>query len=759
MIVDAVRAPTPAALVAALERVGAPEWAFADLSLGTWRAHQIATELAAQLGIGAGARPARFAYPSIGTLDYGGFVSDGVDADARGNRVVLDALARAEAVAAAIASGRGAGVAVLAPRAGIPWHDTDVAFLRLLGARVGGGPLVIAFCDDRPDADVPGCELRWLPAAPALPEQAVAASTSLVALVPGLVDAEVVEALGGIEPASLHPVSGGRFLVAADARPEPGAVSPLQYDKLHAAAHAAGLRELEAYAQYRGNNCFVDPHALAAQAWERFHEGDGDLALRLMVRATGCAAWPQTQWFEVQLQGMRLGLDRHADAASADDPSPAFDPAVGAFLAGAKGWGLTFGPDPGAALPYLREARAVLGPDDGLLEHMYLLNISALAELKSGDIDGAFALESEIERLLPTLPVADFALAYVNAVNISRLHTRSGNLNAARRYLERALSTTRNLRSTSEAIFANVAAARLDARADRPHDALLGWLRAALHWLAADTPETLSARVATTLLGRATAPHEDVIAPVSQALLRKLEELGDAAGVALDDVDTAAPPAFRRADRMAAAGTWRWATGDGGWSVVGCAPPARPPADRGVAYDALRAHVRALLVANAADDEELRVATALAIDDRCGSEVARTPLELLETCVRLGVPMLRLGSIRIDLDDELRGALAAHCVVRVAPSIAAVEDGRVRFRRSLAPRELATQEQAVVERCAPRDGVTLGSLVAAATMPPDEAVAVIRGLEDARILTTTITEATCSAAGLRLPTSTSLSAS
>jgi tetratricopeptide (TPR) repeat protein len=769
--VDGIRVPTHQALVQALDAAGAPApRAFADLSLGARRSHQAAGELLAQvtgrpptLAVGPGR------HAQAGRLAHAAFISAGVDAEAQGSRPVLLTLRLVQALLVAVGEGA-ASFVVLAPRFGLPWDLEDELFIRLLATRLRQpARLVIASAGPGDPPDVQGVHIRWRGETVSAP---VGGGRSLLALVPGVVEPALWASLRERDAGAETPVAllaGGYGLVAPEHRRPPPTVSRLRYDELHAAAAALGVAWLETYAQYRGNNIYVRPHDMAAQAWERFEEGGSGVALRLMARAAECAPFPDSQWLDVQMQGMRLALTRYGDAAADDDPSPAYERAVRGFLLGAKGWGLVMGEDPGRAERYLEEARQLLGPDNGLREHLYLLNVSALSKLKTGDLDAAMAMEIEIETRRAALRPPDWPLEYVNAINIARLHMRRGNLNGARRYYEQAFATTLGVRSESDCIYMNLCFARLEASAGRWREAFHAWLRAALHWAASRAPEALAPRAAAAILRRWPSPAEDVTEDVAYALARQLAASARQAGIEVPTsagIDAPAhlrPASFvpleslpgpdGRLDAALACGSEGWAV------VVSTGPPGasrRPPADRW-----LRALLHELLVALAPVDE-LREAGCLAVDDRLGRELPADAPELLGSCVRLGLPRLWFNGADVELGEDLRRQLEATSVVRPGSAVDRLEDRDgvrvVVFKRYRAPYRLSEPESRLLARCMEDE-----ASVAALARGPEvggwhDAVGRIRALEEARVLDVDLKEAACLAAGLKLPTSASLSA-
>jgi hypothetical protein len=69
----------------------------------------------------------------------------------------------------------------------------------------------------------------------------------------------------------LLPLANGQMLVPPELRVHPYNIPKLEYDKL--AVEADDIEWLEGYAQFYGNNYFVDPMFLLSEGMELFLQG------------------------------------------------------------------------------------------------------------------------------------------------------------------------------------------------------------------------------------------------------------------------------------------------------------------------------------------------------------------------------------------------------------------------------------------------------------------------------------------------------
>ncbi len=704
----------------------------ADLSLGGWRGHEAARQLCAQLSVDPllpSAPPPEFGATG-GPVRYADLIGAGIEQEAAGDRETLLAARLAARVGDALTRAVPAGpstVLVLLPLAGVGWESEDLAFVRLLTARLDADPgarhrlLLVDTGDGR--RPPPGLPVRW-DAVPGPREADTPPDCGDLALVPGPVNAEPA-ADGGAGPAvpdGLFELPGGWRLVPPGARRPPSAADPrtrLRFDAL--AARSGGVPWLRAYAQVHGNNAFVDPEFLCREAWRVFAAGGGGAAVRLAARAAECGTDPVRRAVaRAHLDGMHIALCRYSDAAAAPDPSPALPAVLRGFLLQAKGWGLALSPDPARAVlaePYLAAARDLLAGSADEREYLYLLNISALCRLKAGRARDALEWEREIERRAALLRPPDHRLGYVNALNLARLHRRSGDREAARRHYRRAFATVDGVRSASDAVHREVCLAQVAADREEEYRRLL---RAAVYWLSAEVPEALAWRVVIAVLGRRPERDEDMadmVEAVSAALAERLGAAGAASGVVAGVGGPGGAGPVPRFGCLEALKGFRplWAASGAGWSVYGGPEPpgsagAPDPDTHRPARLALRGLVHRLLRAEC-PSADLAGARLLAVDVGDGRGM-RHGSAAAYGCALRGVPVLHTPSGPVFLDEVARAGMRARMRVRLGPAVERVEragpGARVCFRRYRPVLPLSAEQTALVDRA--RAGATLGEL-------------------------------------------------
>ncbi|MDX6648227.1 MAG: hypothetical protein QOJ97_178 [Solirubrobacteraceae bacterium] len=628
-------------------------------------------------------------------------------------------------------------VVVVAPRVGLAWDEPDVRLVaglaRVLPAR--GARLVLLV----------GPEPHSAPDAPA---------EGLHALVPGVVSPDVAAAIDAREGRSdvrYLALENGFLLVAPGCRPAPADVPKGRFADLSVVAKTCDTPWLSAYAQCHGHELLADAGWLRDQAARRSAEGSTDLALRLAERAAGCGRGLADRLAgESVLQGMRIATQRFAQAAAQQDPPATAPAAQRAFLLEAKGWGLTMTGQPQEAERYLSEARALTEPGLGdERDRLYLLNISALNRLRLGDSEGALDMEREIEERHALLPRRDWRLEYLNALNTARLLRKLGRLEEALAYFERAFATTLGVRSSSDAVYTNFTLARLALERGQAASAFAGFLRAAAHWLALRVPESLAPRAVRSVTGQAAEPGADRVEDVSAALLAAL--LDHAPQSAHDDLERAArslggqAPDFVSArdlppDAVVGGGVVRPGLGI---LATRAGVVRRSPATDSPSRVALRATVSATVM----DGGPIPAGATVVIDDRLGTEVPTTYLELVESALRLEGRWLSVAGGRRELDAAQRSRLEDNLEVSLGPAVDRVEplDGRAEivFRRRLAPATLSAPDAELVSLVG--DEPTVARLREDAAAP--DVLAMLRGLETRRIVTLRATAEGWAAAG------------
>lgn len=712
--VDGVRAPSLAALRAALGDEAVAGCAAVDLTLGAWRGCAAARELCEQLGL-----PAPSLHEGLGvqalTADspsYAPAIGRLIDAETRGDRLWLAAVEQATAVCAALRE-RPRTVMVLAPRFRETWEPEDLAFLRVLAHGLRGEESRLVLVATGHDAVVPDAfDVSW--AEPEAAPAPAAAKPALAALVPGVLSPAVGRSLpteGLVAGADFVALGGGCLLIDPALRRDPAAVPRLEHDRL--AVQVADPRWVRTYAVYRGHNVYVDADRMASEADARFVEGGAEIALRLLDRAAECAETPIGRAVcELWRQAMRIVLERFADAAAAPDPQPSLPDALRGALMRNKAWGLVMTHRAAEAEPLFAGADALLAPSYGDTDdHLYLMNIHALNRLRLGDRDGALELELAIRQRLEALEEPNSQLEYVNGLNIARLLTRRGELEEAAASYERGFATTDGLRSDADLVYQEVCRAKLYDARERPREALEAWLRAAVAWLASDVPEALPARAARALVPGPPRRGPEMADAVSASLAERLADAAERAGAAVAHVPV--PAVLARLDAVAVdAADGLVLAGSAGWGV-GVLRRREPVQLAGAATDGLRALVHGILAASspALDAES---AGTLLVDDRSGRGIARTAAQLAETAARAPAVRIVFDGAEIALEAAARDELAAAMTVEIGPAVARLgvhEDTVVAFfRRTLPPLVLSPGEGALVLAVATGEARTVAEL-------------------------------------------------
>jgi tetratricopeptide (TPR) repeat protein len=719
---EAVRGDAAAALTAAPASDGT---LVADLTLGAHRGHEIAVQLRAQLGL-----PASTRRPVTNAVDapptYAERIAAGIDAEARGDVVMLEALAHAEQIVEALRGAPARTVAILAPLAGLDWERENVLFLGLLQQGLQNEPSMIRIVGSETTTPLNPAAFRVNWTGSREPAQNGPAG-DLIALVPGIVEPELARKLRA-QADGLRALPNGLLLVSPARRQHPDRVPRFQYDRLATvAAGSARLGWLCAYAQFYGSDGFLEPSLLQWESSARFLEGGYNIALRLLNRAISCTRNPlQRATCEAALQGLRLNLQRFSEAASSREPSRFLPPQLLGFLLEAKGWGLVMCGDLRAGEQHLEHARAILAPSFDGGEYAYLLNILALGRLRTGDLGGALKLELEIERRRGERGRPDRQLEYVNSINIGRLLRRLDRPQDASHYYEAAFATTLGLRSESDGIYTNLCRAQLAAEQSDADRTLIAWLRAALLWAASDAPEALAPRVVGAILNRgfSAADPEEISVAFQRRLLDHLP-----GGAPKQPNDNA--PVFAAPSTAPPGGV---AVGNHGWGVVLSRSILWPSWD-GPEHRRLRGLLVTIL-------EELSDCTAFAevptiiVDTALGEDMPTSELDLVESSVRLGCTGLVFGGRACSLTRDLRCRLEAEAHVAPASGVEVVESSAhgtvVLFKRYLQPRRLNAQEEAVVGGA--KTTPTLKELAKSLAAPLASTRELVRVLESDRVL-------------------------
>ncbi|WP_374147199.1 hypothetical protein [Sphingomonas sp. 28-63-12] len=633
--------------------------------MGAWSPGHAAGELAAQLGI---------ALPEPAHVDAAE-ISRNVDREARGDGTLLTAYHQALSIADALPDDP--RIVVVRPLHALPIRSDNRALLRYL-LRLG---IAVRFAGGR---------------SPSPP----AALPPLLQLYPGLVPAPVVAALG-IAPdhPALQSAGPAHYTIAPGARTIDPRCVPALIDQL--AAYEHGDPRLFAYCQCLGTALFVDAPALAGYA-QAAVQASADLALALAKRARACARTPiDAAATELQLQGIRIFLHQFAEAAAAPEPSPRLPAALRGELSVMRGWGKVMIGDVDAA----ERCFAETGPARDAATALYHRNIFAFARFRHGDLDGARAIEREIEGALASDSDPDPQLHFVNAINLARLSRAAGDDQGYCDYLRRAFATTDNVRSASEIVQLNLLRAQTLDRGD-PDQARRCRLRAALAWLASEPAEAISVRAIRVAIDPGAAHPRTLDRQIAEMLLTALAAAWPAVTPLV--LDTA--PHVALSD--AADGLVVEQIGAAEGVCLLWSPMRQRRLPRAPATDGLAALAFAIIAAEV-DLPASPSAGTWIIDTVTGADVRASRVDSAAAAWRYG----------------LEQGTAAPIVVRAGPAVRRIETRGggdvVHFKRHLPPRRLSEAERGVVSAVA-----RCGTIAVDRIERPD----IVRALVAARVL-------------------------
>lgn len=635
---------------------------------------QAPRDLATQLGVDLELPECAPAVSLSPGVDFADTADWGVDFEAGGDPTIRAAWTLARRLAPLI---RGS-VAIIPPLPGLAWNPADEAFLSFLSEEIGAER--VGLVSDPPGEPEPG------------------ALDPVVALAPGLISAETLAALGAT-PAGLVALRPGVWAAPPALRRRPDSVSKTDYDWL--AIRAARLPWLSGYAQLHGSFELVRPAVLASEAELLFREGHTDLAIARLERLAAAAKTPaqRAAWL-ARLQGVRIGRLRFAEAAAEAAPPDCPDDLVG-FLTLTQGWGKVMTGAPSEADRLFAEARSRFSSHEERAENLYVLNISALARARLGDLAAAEAIELEIEQALARQHPRRWALEYINAINLHRLYRLKKEPGPARRYLALAERANAGTRTSNDAIYTAHNLSRMaEMEGDRP-GALAHALACTALFLAEPIPEALASRTIAGLLARPWPMSASyALSEVAASLGERLRALMDGAAPCADgpEIDAlaerlaavrrpASDPADLAGAELSEKGRGLMAGGVGLFLVPGIdlargrLGPLRPKLRD---LDDLRRLFGRCLIQLAPPSARRLLAEgpwSVVIDDQGGRGAPLDLAQLAAAALRLGVGRLVTPEAEAPLPPRLDGFLIA----AIGPGVAEIEPDQVSFRRQRPP--------------------------------------------------------------------------
>ncbi len=248
---------------------------------------------------------------------------------------------------------------------------------------------------------------------------------------------------------------------------------------------------------------------LAHHAWRALAALDGELAMDLARRALdrpGDTDFAQTTLATVHIINQAYdALARLAGRTTTDSLNQA--------------WGQSLAGDAEQACAVFAKAK----PQDTTAMALYLRNIAALAQFRAGDVDAAWALQTEIRDALRMSSAPFPHLVFINNLNMARLARAQNDPGTARDRLHAAFAARGAYPSEHDRLYYEVLSAGI---APDPETARLCWQRARAIFDAQDHPGAIPQRAFRSITGRLPRRFEAREHAVDEALARRTQRHG-----------------------------------------------------------------------------------------------------------------------------------------------------------------------------------------------------------------------------------------
>ncbi|MFB9240505.1 hypothetical protein IV454_25065 [Massilia antarctica] len=668
--------------------------AVADLSLGTWTKQALATQLLGQL-VGQEVSLKSGSEHVAGSA--GDSMSLAIDQEGRGNISVLSAFGTAQQIARLLQK-RPAQLFIVCPRFGIAWRYADHLLIEYLRVLHGALDLTLVVVGDEPCTWPENWEVSEHGSAPTLP---ASGRRSLVSMLPSAIPPSILKTLSDDDMGAMIPLANGWALVMPESRRD-SADPAVRFtpDEVASMAHTS-MRHFRAYAMLHADKEAVDSRVLCSEGWKHIESGYRELALSYMDMAEAKASSPAEKMaYRTQKQFMHITLSNFKAAANIDDPDPALPPDLLGTLLELKGWGLVMSGSHQAALPYLTKALAMFEPKAMDKTYLFLMNITAFAHLRNGDHEAAFKLEKRIEQLLDDPTLGDARIAFVNSINLARLYRYRGELDESQTYYGRAFSTVEGGRTDTDAVNVNLCLLRVEEARGNTREAMLCWIRAALHWCASECPEALNWRVHPLILNKGGVidvkgirQAYDLVDSLAAGFLSNLKKFAESGVTSAAVEETQAGGCdFFFDEAISSVKVMTRYVGGHGWGVM-AATGCGEKRDYGGNYAALTRWLSAWIAGQAGQAAE----QCYVIDRRDGTEMPRNWPEMLNSAAEFKITHLVYDGKHVEITPVQLDALEQKRAVKLNPLVAHIEqdDSKMvlHYKRYLPQFALTGEEQ------------------------------------------------------------------
>jgi hypothetical protein len=673
----------------------------ADISLGGYRPAQLISELAAQLGRDPPVDDSLVPVPTGGRPDIA-TVGGWVDFESHGDPAVLQADRAVRALVPALHDI--ATVLVAIPPEPTDWRAMDFWTLRFLAAAAeSAGFRLVLMASIKPTPVLPPLLVADWQILPSMTDDISDSITLLdppptaywLGLIPGVISPMLAHALG-FDPDQaryLLLLPSGVGLVP----PELRAAARNGRDAETLAAKSAAIPWIAAYAATLAPEA-GDQRIVLAQAWRAFGVGATDLARELAGRGVTMATEDAARLNAIfSLQSIRIACQDY-DGLAETTPSNASAATEDQQrdLDWFRGWGHALRGETQQALELFGGPPSETLLDSDPYMDLYMRNITALALHRGGNTAIALSVEHDIDERLGRLDTPSIHLRYLNALNLSRLYSATGQPMEAMEWLTQVEATTLGVALPSDLLHFQLLRARLADDAGKTVGAHGHWFAAAMIFAALPRPEALNWRVAALIGGggRASGIDPDAMATV---LLRHIGPSGSM-------YNAGSAPNFRLANPTPTA-VDAMAIGGPGWGLL-AVNDVSSPAYESNAHAALRRQL-ATTIGHAAP--------TYIVDIRHGRGLPETLAALAEIALWHDVKELVWGGRIVGLDSLLTDAIQR---LELSPGVASIDGDTVYFKRYRPPfvmqaaaKDVLTQTGQPIEMLSDEEHAVAGQLV------------------------------------------------
>ncbi|MBY0481558.1 MAG: hypothetical protein K2Q21_09390 [Chitinophagaceae bacterium] len=505
------------------------DFVFADLSMGVWKANQVAKEFIEQLIIPTEvftSSTINYGYQSQVSgsyLQFANIAGEGIDAESLGDTILNQCICYCNQMLQLLSHNKTQRIFVLIlPLENMEVYKDNEVFIYFFSALIKKTNHKLIAINRSPTSNYPTINFTWTNK-----ESFIKVNSSflsdvddIINLLPGVLNADILEN----KKHNLIALNNQHFLVPIEYRKLYTEITKLNFDKLANLFNTT--EDVKAYALYNGNTYFIDGIFLSKYAWKQFGSGAKELAFKLLIKVYNSASnGTEKASILCQLQGLRIALWKFQEVAAAPMPGGNKILSVQRFLFMAKGWGAVMTGDLDNATICLSEATKLFSSEElASKEFMYLLNINALLLLKKDELAKAMLLEKQIENNVQINEIKDYKLRFVNAINLARLYKKNKEFTLSLQYYLKAFKTITGLKQESDFVYYNLILSNAYNDDGNSNKSFFCLLRSALNLLCTVFPKSVSKRlyVALDLPAIAQDEHRDTTEDIYNYFIKQI---------------------------------------------------------------------------------------------------------------------------------------------------------------------------------------------------------------------------------------------